>query len=121
MKEYKTFETLKAECSARVKAFEAVRQIHYGLFSEDGELWYDAYDYINDCFIWASDAIEFVQKAAETYRDLVSHYERLSEYEKQHTWNNPEVHRLIRRYVRHNFPPELREQYPEFALKNNRG
>lgn len=115
MKTYMTYEELKTEAATTMAAFNRIQSLAYGLLSPEGSIRYDAYDYINDFFIESTNEVEFIEKAYQEYRELVKHYEMLSEYEKKTTWNNPRVHLLIRRYVRHNFRPELREAYPEFA------
>lgn len=118
MKVYKSYEELKADVAAKMAAFNVVTDLAHGLrdiLAEEGVVLYEVYDYLNDCFLWSDNAAEFIENVRRNYADLKKHHDSLQEWEKKKTWNNPRIFKLLRKYVRHNFDPELWEAIPEFA------
>lgn len=117
MKEYKSFEQLKAEATQIVTAFNillAIKPTMGTLLNEQGQIEQELYETISDLCNGTGTAEQFIAKAHKEYTSLVDHYNRLTPWEREHTWNNPKVFKALRRYVIRNFPVALRLSYPEF-------
>lgn len=117
MKKHKPYEQLKAEATQIVTAFNilsAIKPVLGTLLNEEGQIKQELYETISDLSNGTDTAEQFIAKAYKEYTGLVEHYNRLSTWEREHTWNNPKVFKSLRRYVIRNFPVELRLNYPEF-------